>query len=126
MKYSYSTAQRRIALVTETYPPEVNGVARTTGTIVRELQRRGHSVQLIRPRQHSDDHGEAEPGVNTLLVRGARLPRYAGLRLGLPAGRLLTKVWTHRRPDLVQVVTEGPLGISAINAARRLGIPVIS
>lgn len=126
MKHSYSTGKRRIAIVTETYPPEVNGVARTTGAIVRELSRRGHSVQLIRPRQRAHEHSETEPAINTVLVRGMPLPRYAGLQLGLPAGRLLRREWSARRPDIVQVVTEGPLGASAIGAARRLGIPVLS
>ena len=41
----------RVAVVTETYPPEVNGVAMTLGRLVEALQRRSHHVQLIRPRQ---------------------------------------------------------------------------
>ena len=44
----------RIALVTETYPPEVNGVAMTLGRMVDGLLERGHRVQLIRPRQRSE------------------------------------------------------------------------
>jgi hypothetical protein len=45
----------RVAMVTETYPPEINGVAMTMGRIVTGLQTRGHTVQLIRPRQHPGD-----------------------------------------------------------------------
>ncbi len=116
----------RIAVVSETYPPEVNGVARTIGTMVRELHRRTHSIQLIRPRQHAGDHGDADAGINTVLVPGIALPRYGELRIGLPARRTLLRAWTARRPDIVQVVTEGPLGQSAVNAARQLGIPVVS
>ena len=44
----------RIAFVTETYPPEVNGVAMTIGRMVAGLQIREHRVQLVRPRQHQD------------------------------------------------------------------------
>lgn len=116
----------RIAVVSETYPPEVNGVARTIGTMVRELRRRNHSIQVIRPRQHTGDHGDADAGIDTVLVRGIPLPRYGELRIGLPAKRTLSRAWTARRPDIVQVVTEGPLGQSAVNAARQLGIPVVS
>ncbi|MFP5411012.1 MAG: glycosyltransferase family 1 protein, partial [Gammaproteobacteria bacterium] len=47
--------QLRIAVVTETYPPEVNGVAMTLGRLVDGLQVRNHQIQLIRPRQHADD-----------------------------------------------------------------------
>jgi len=46
--------------------------------------------------------------------------------MGLPAKRGLLRAWRAKRPDVVQVVTEGPLGASAITAARRLGLPVVS
>jgi glycosyltransferase involved in cell wall biosynthesis len=48
------------------------------------------------------------------------------LKLGLPAKRQLIKLWTDQRPDVVHLVTEGPLGSSALAAARKLGIPVSS
>jgi glycosyltransferase involved in cell wall biosynthesis len=57
---------------------------------------------------------------------GIPIPGYPQLRLGLPAARRLTKIWTLNRPDLVHVATEGPLGASAITTARRMGIPVTS
>jgi glycosyltransferase involved in cell wall biosynthesis len=116
----------RIAVVTETYPPEVNGVARTIGATVDCLRARGHSVQLVRPRQGEADAEGREAGLETLLRPGVRLPRYQELRMGLPAKRALARAWRARRPDVVEVVTEGPLGRSAIAAARRLGIPVVS
>lgn len=74
------TSPLRIAVVSETYPPEINCVARTIGTMVTELHRRSHSIQLIRPRQHAGDHGDAGTGINTVLVRGIPLPRYGKLR----------------------------------------------
>jgi glycosyltransferase involved in cell wall biosynthesis len=116
----------RVAVVTETYPPEVNGVARTIATMIEMLCRRGHSVQLVRPRQDEVSVLNHEGDVETVLVRGMPLPRYPGLRLGLPAKRTLIRMWRARRPDIVQVVTEGPLGASAVAAAERLGIPVVS
>jgi glycosyltransferase involved in cell wall biosynthesis len=117
----------RIVVVTETYPPEVNGVARTIAAMVRVLCRRGHSIQLIRPRQeHETGSGVDSDGIETILRPGMRLPRYPDLRLGFPAQRALLRAWRTRHPNVVQVVTEGPLGGSAIAAAARLGIPVIS
>jgi glycosyltransferase involved in cell wall biosynthesis len=61
-----------------------------------------------------------------MLVRGIPLPRYPGLRLGLPPGAALRAQWARARPDGVYVATEGPLGWSALRAARRLDVPVLS
>jgi glycosyltransferase involved in cell wall biosynthesis len=111
-----------IAFVTETYPPEVNGVAMTVGRLVGGLRERGHRVSVIRPRQNKADLG----GEHELALPGLPLPGYPGLRFGLPAGRRLARHWRQNRPDLVHVVTEGPLGWSAVSVARQMGIPVTS
>ncbi len=109
------------ALVTETYPPEINGVALTVHNLRQGLLDLGHQVSLVRPQQ-PDDGAEGDPG--QLLVRGMALPRYPGLRFGLPARRRLERSWRQQRPDAIYVATEGPLGWSAVRAATRLGIPV--
>jgi len=111
-----------IAFVTETFPPEVNGVAMTVGRLVGGMRERGHHVSVLRPRQGKGDQGSE----HEFALPGLPLPGYPGLRFGLPAGRQLIRRWRVRRPDLVHVVTEGPLGWSAVSAARRLGIPVTS
>jgi glycosyltransferase involved in cell wall biosynthesis len=115
-----------IAIVTETFPPEVNGVARTIGTMVDALRERGHRVELIRPRQGRKDAATRAPQFEEVLKRGLPIPSYRELRLGLPAKRALLARWRARRPDVVHVVTEGPLGWTAVAAARKLGIPVAS
>jgi glycosyltransferase involved in cell wall biosynthesis len=114
-------ARADLSVVTETYPPEINGVASTVGHLVRGLAGRGRAVSLIRPRQ-----GLADVGSATALVRGWPLPRYAGVQIGAPAPGLLRDVWTRRRPAAVYVATEGPLGYSAVLTARRMGIRVVS
>lgn len=117
----------RVALVTETYPPEINGVATTLARLVAGLQARQHSVQLIRPRQARSD-GMVSP-VGTLeevLMRGLPIPNYPHLRMGLPAKKHLLSLWTRQRPDLVHIATEGPLGWSALQAARKLKLPISS
>lgn len=110
----------RYAIVTETWPPEVNGVALTVESLVLGLRARGHAVSLVRPRQSSGQVAQA----GETLLRGANLPRYPGLKFGLPATRDLVQLWFGTRPDAIYVATEGPLGWSALRAARRLGIPV--
>ena len=120
----------RVAVVTETYPPEINGVAMTTGRMVDGLVTAGHRVDLIRPRQAHEGgvvlDAEGTDGVEEMLSRGIPIPRYANLQLGLPARKVLLRRWSVQRPDVVQVVTEGPLGWSALAAARKLHLPVIS
>ncbi len=118
----------RLAVVTETWPPEVNGVALTLSRLVQGLRSRNHRIQLVRPRQATDAEvplpGEGVP--DEMLMRGLPIPRYPGLRLGLPARRTLVSAWSWQRPDLVHIATEGPLGWSALQAARRLRLPVTS
>jgi glycosyltransferase involved in cell wall biosynthesis len=114
----------RIAMVTETYPPEVNGVARTIGLMAEGLQRRGHSVQLVRPRQNGHDHAVRNGSFGEILVTGIPIPRYALLKMGMPSRRTLERRWKEELPDIVHIATEGPLGWSALAAARRLGIRV--
>ena len=116
----------RIAVVTETYPPEINGVAMTIGRIVSAMQAREHQIQLIRPRQGAHDAGLAEPNLEHVLKRGLPIPRYDSLRMGLPAKTSLIRLWREKRPDVVHLVTEGPLGWSALSAALKLKIPVTS
>jgi len=109
------------ALVTETYPPEVNGVALTVLGLEQGLRAQGHEVSVVRP---SQPDASAPVDAGQLLVRGAALPRYPGLRFGFPAGGRLRPLWQSQRPDAVYVATEGPLGWSAVRTAARLGIPV--
>lgn len=114
----------RIGIVSETYPPEINGVALTVHGFATGLAARGHEIQLVRP--HQPQPSRAEPGIDVIELRGAALPRYPGLRFGWPAGRALQRQWTQQRPDVVYVATEGPLGWSAARAARQLDIPLCS
>jgi glycosyltransferase involved in cell wall biosynthesis len=114
----------RLAMVTETYPPEVNGVARTIALTAEALRVRGHSIQLVRPRQNGHDLLGDAPGFHTLLRPGFRIPAYRQLQMGLPSRRALERAWAEERPEVVHIATEGPLGWSALSAARRLRIPV--
>lgn len=112
----------RLLIVTETYPPEINGVAMTTGRMVAGLRARGHWVGLVRPRRGKGD-ADAAP---EWTVPGVPLPNYPGVKLGLPAWRRLSGLMRSQRPDVVHIVTEGPLGWAALWADRRLGLPVTS
>ena len=116
----------RIAVVTETYPPEVNGVAMTVARIVGGLQQRNHDIQLVRPRQDKADTASQGIAFHEVLMRGLPIPRYPDLRMGVPSKRTLVRLWSSQRPDVVHIATEGPLGWSALQAALHLKLPVSS
>lgn len=145
----------KLSLVTETYPPEINGVAMTLSRLVGGMVARGHHVEVVRPRQHRNDHGHENGsppgsadgsvagnpsggaggagggasgggGVCEFTVAGLPLPRYDGLHFGLPARGKLLERWRRTCPEVVHIATEGPLGVTALMAAKKLGIPVSS
>jgi len=114
----------KIAVVTETYPPDINGVAHTLSKIVEGLQGRGHDLWLIRPKQQAQHTAVHTDHFQEVLVKGVPIPFYSELRMGLPAKRELHRLWAKQRPDIVHIATEGPLGWSALQVARKLKLPV--
>jgi glycosyltransferase involved in cell wall biosynthesis len=113
-------------MVTETYPPDVNGVAMTMERLVTGMLSRGHSIQLIRVKQDERDRRRDAGRLEVLPQRGLPIPCYRVQRFGLPAARSLTQLWRAHPADVAYIATEGPLGLSALMVARRLGIPVVS
>jgi glycosyltransferase involved in cell wall biosynthesis len=113
-----------LTLVTETFPPEINGVSMTLGRLVDGLAARGIRMTVIAPERRERRNGQDSH--HLVMVPGLPIPRYPELRFGLPAGHRLSDLWHEAPPDLVHVATEGPLGWSALRTARQLGIPVVS
>ena len=79
---------QHITIVSETFPPEINGVANTLRQLCQGLMQRGHRITVIRPRQQHEAEGKvaaAGQGLFTQehVVTGLPLPGYADLRLGL-------------------------------------------
>jgi glycosyltransferase involved in cell wall biosynthesis len=119
MAIGFRKRSMRLVLVTETLPPEVNGVARTLGRWVEAFHSRGHEVRVIRPRQHGESAGEDR-------VHGVSLPFYQQVRFGVAGPLKLGNLLQRLNPDLIHIATEGPLGWSALMAAGWLNIPVAS
>lgn len=118
------TTALHITLITETFPPEINGVANTLGRLCEGLRARGHQIELVRPRQGCDQSRISDDTL--LLCRGWPLPGYPGLQWGQSSMHKLLRRWQRQRPDVLYIATEGPLGLSALRAAKRLGISVVS
>ncbi len=118
----------RVALVTETFPPEVNGVAMTLSRLVRGCLAEGHEVKVVRPLQKGErmNRLHESTGEEQLVVPGLPLPGYDSLRMGRPALLKLYLDWRRWKPDIVHIATEGPLGLASLAAAEMLSIPTCS
>jgi glycosyltransferase involved in cell wall biosynthesis len=115
-------AQIRISVVTETYVPDVNGVAISLQHLISSLDPERFLVQIVRTRPRS----KYTPAQEEVGCRGITIPMYPDLQLGLPAPRTIRKAWHVFQPDLVYIATEGPLGNSALSLARKWDLPVLS
>jgi glycosyltransferase involved in cell wall biosynthesis len=87
----------RIALVTDAWAPQVNGVVRTLTAIARELHVRGHELAVISPDR----------------FRSVACPTYPEIRLALAAPGAVGRMLSSLAPDAVHIATEGPLGWAA-------------
>src|SRR6516165_2343313 len=111
----------RVTVVTETYFPQVNGVSRTLGELVRHLKDRGDRVQLIHP-----DYGEAVDGDQSRTVRSLVLPFYRDLFLPLPPFGSVCAAIESFRPDILHIATEATLGLGILRFARKRRLAVVS
>ena len=116
----------RIAYVTESFAPDVNGVAHTAMRVAEHLAARGHEPLVIAP---APARGAARPD-DSLSYPVVRIPAvstgvYAGFRVGLPLPRLRAVLAAHA-PDVVHLAGPFVLGSAAERAARRLGVPAVA
>ena len=91
------TADMKIALVTDAWQPQVNGVVTTLVELVRELELLGHTVEVIHPG----------------LFKTRPCPGYAGIDLAISPKRVLTEKLHAFAPEAIHIATEGPLGWAA-------------
>ena len=104
-----------IEFVTDTYPPDINGAAKTLSYLVTCLRTEGHKVTIIGP------HPESE-----LKITSVRVPKYESISLGFVRKSRLRMHWRKSRPDVIYIAGEAFLGSSAVKAASQLGIPTIA
>jgi hypothetical protein len=115
----------RVALVSEAYPPETNRAARTLWGLTAELVRRGYDVLLLLPSHPAGRRGR--PGEPlTKCVQPVAVPLYPEVRLALLLPGSVATALRHFHPDVVYLAAEGPLGLAALQAARRLALPCVS
>jgi len=119
-----------LAIVTETFAPEINGVAHTLNQLCLQLTQTC-DLQVIHPTQAPDVIGSNEeatknPALTRFNIKGLPIPAYRELRFGLPCQRKLSQLWNVNKPDGIYIATQGPLGWSAIRAATALKLSSVS
>jgi len=111
----------RVAIVTESFLPQVNGVSNTVRHVVHQLVRLGHEPLVVAP-----GPGPASfHGVPVVRVRSLGLPAYRSFPVGLPDSAV-ERVLADFQPDVVHLASPIVLGAVGLRAARRLGIPTVA
>lgn len=118
--------QPTVAVVTETWYPDINGVSHSIGKIVHHLLDLGVNVQLFAINNEKLEESEIDSRIEYHPCRGRKLPFYKEVSFGIFNSKQLRLQWRKDPPDIIQIVTEGPLGYSAMKTAKRLNIPAFS
>jgi len=112
----------RIALVSDTYTPQVNGVTTVVARIVHVLREFGHEVVVVAPRYP----GQASLAAGELRIPSAAFPPYPAIRLSIPQFGTVARFLDAFQPDVVHVATEGLLGLTGRRYAVRRHIPLVT
>lgn len=117
----------RVAIVAESFLPNVNGVSNSVLRVLEHLRRTGHEALVIAP-----DNPRGEPpaarvhdGVRIHRVPSRMVPKVTSLPLGIPRARMLT-VLRGFDPHVVHLASPALLGYGGLLAARRLGVPTVA
>ncbi|GGS07374.1 MULTISPECIES: glycosyltransferase family 4 protein [Streptomyces] len=115
----------RVVIVTESFPPDVNGVAHCALQTARHLVDRGHHPLVVAPAPAPGTGPEPDAPCQVVRVPSLPLPGYPQVRVALPSRRLAAALVAHR-PDVVHLAGPFVLGVRGMAAAARLGIPAVA
>jgi phosphatidylinositol alpha 1,6-mannosyltransferase len=112
----------RLALFSDTFPPQMNGVSRTLERLVLAARARGAAVRVFTTSDPAVEHADADE------VRWDSVPfwAYPQVRLAAPRFRAAREDLAAWRPTLVHVATEFGVGLAGRSAARALGVPLVT
>ena len=111
----------RVAVVTESFLPQVNGVTNTVRQVVDHLRRTGHEAIIVAPGPGPASYD----GVPVVRVRSVGLPTYRSFPIGLPDAAV-HRALVDFDPDVVHLASPIALGAVGLRAARRLGVPTVA
>ncbi|MFJ2515438.1 glycosyltransferase family 4 protein [Streptomyces griseoviridis] len=115
----------RVVIVTESFPPDVNGVAHCALQTARHLVDRGHTPVVVTPAPAPGHRPDASAPCRVVHVPSLPLPGYPQVRVALPSRRLAATLVEHR-PDVVHLASPFVLGVRGMAAAARLGVPAVA
>ncbi|MGW6522500.1 glycosyltransferase family 4 protein [Streptomyces sp. NPDC054962] len=115
----------RVVIVTESFPPDVNGVAHCAFQTARHLVDRGHTPVVVAPATAAGTGPDAEAPCPVVRVPSLPLPGYPQVRVALPSRRVAAAIAEHRA-DMVHLASPFILGVRGMAAAARLGIPAVA
>jgi phosphatidylinositol alpha 1,6-mannosyltransferase len=116
----------RVALVTESFLPQVNGVTNSVLRVCEQLEARGHQALVVAPGGPSRTAGPTSYGAARVVrTPSIPLPGYRDFRLGRPWPGLASTLRAFD-PDVVHLASPAALGAQAAFTARRLGLPVVA
>jgi phosphatidylinositol alpha 1,6-mannosyltransferase len=117
----------RVAIVAESFLPNVNGVTNSVLRVIEHLRRTGHEALIIAP-----DTPRGEPsadkihdGIRVHRVPSRMFPKITSLPLGVPRPRMVS-VLRGFDPDVVHLASPALLGYGGLHAARLLGVPTVA
>ncbi len=111
----------RVAIVTESFLPQVNGVTNSVLRVVEHLHERGHQALIIAPGAGPDRYLHAR----VRRTRAVDLPVITSLPIGVPSPKVHAAL-AEFAPDVVHLASPFVLGAGGLRAARRLGIPTVA
>ncbi|WP_166023896.1 glycosyltransferase family 4 protein [Streptomyces chilikensis] len=116
----------RVVIVTESYPPDLNGVAHCAHQTARHLAARGHTPLVVAPATApADAEDDRLAPCPVVRVPSIPLPGYPQVRVALPSRRVTAALEEHR-PDIVHLAGPFVLGVRGMAAAARLGVPAVA
>ncbi|MFI1444397.1 glycosyltransferase family 4 protein [Streptomyces fructofermentans] len=115
----------RVVIVTESFPPDVNGVAHCALQTARHLVERGHAPVVVAPATAAGDGTDVLAPCPVVRIPSLPLPGYPQVRVALPSRRVAAAIAAHRA-DIVHLASPFVLGVRGMAAAGRLGIPAVA
>ncbi|MEW2289837.1 glycosyltransferase family 1 protein [Streptomyces sp. NPDC047841] len=115
----------RVVIVTESFPPDVNGVAHCALQTARHLVDRGHLPLVVAPAPAPGSGPDTDAPCPVVRIPSLPLPGYPQVRVALPSRRLAAALVAHR-PDVIHLASPFVLGVRGMAAAARLGVPAVA